>query len=955
MKKSLLLWLIYILSVSAAAEIQIIPQPLELQTLPGTYTLSASTQIFYDASIAGLDGYVLRFAEKLRVVTGLPLPTAPLTAGAATTDIIVFDSAGVSPEWGDEGYQLQVTSAGVHMIAQAPPGFFYAAQTLYQLLPVEVESKSAHPDMVWSLPGVLITDSPRFRWRGMHLDVCRHFFSVDFVKKYIDMLAMYKMNVFHWHLTDDQGWRIEIKKYPLLTDVGAWRKGTLGDGIPHGGFYTQAEIREVVAYAAERAITIVPEIEMPGHSTAAIAAYPWLSCTGAAIPVQTNWGIFGDVFCPGKETTFTFLEDVLSEVMELFPSPFIHVGGDECPKDRWRAHDLCQKRMQEEGLNSEAELQSYFTRRIEAFLRAHGRRLIGWDEILEGGIAPNAAVMSWRGFEGGVAAARSGHEVVMSPTSHCYFDYYQAQQGEPKAIGGYVPIEQVYSLEPVPSALTPDESRFILGAQANLWTEYIATERHAEYMLFPRLCALSEVAWTQVSLRDYEDFDRRMEGHFKRLQAADINARFESSAWFDGSSAPQAYGELVFSGADPRSGLRIGEGARIGSDGVLWIQTGTNSNSSVSWTLLDVEDMRATIPFFSLTISYKVQSGCDTLFFGLVSQNGKRFYTPILPSAANFDYKWHTLTKPLREFTAEAGFDSTQVVQISMWCNQSKDNIWIFLADLWKGSPSSYPAPHPPIIFFDGFDYNQTFRVKGFSNAAASAVETGAGCRPGTNALRWQPLPNMTSMVRWRFDPLLDMRNILIDDTLKLALKAPVDADTLNILCTSKNRKNASFTLDRSAGYFDGAWHNLQIPLRNFTAETDFDTSQIELFSFSTRVSQSGLKFYLSDIWIGQPSDETVSSVAAAGKPLGVFHLAQNYPNPFNPLTTIAYQLPQRSRVRLTIHNVLGQCVATLVDAPQAQGEHHVQWDARTIASGHYYCRLQVNDFTQIRKMVLMR
>ncbi len=375
-----------------------------------------------------------------------------------------------------------------------------------------------------SLPQIHIVDKPRFRWRGVHLDSSRHFFPKEWVKKLIDLAAYYKLNTFHWHLTDDQGWRLEVKKYPRLTEVGAWRRETMEDGEPYGGFYTQEDIKEVVDYARRRFITIVPEIEMPGHSLAALAAYPELSCTGGPFKVGTEWGVMNDVFCAGSEETFTFLENVLAEVSELFPGEFIHIGGDEVPKLRWKNCVRCQARIKAEGLKDESELQSYFIKRVEAFLHSRGRRLIGWDEILEGGLAPRATVMSWRGVAGGIEAARSGHDVVMSPTSHCYFDYYQGRVEEPKAIGGFLPIDKVYSFEPIPPGLKPEEAAHILGAQANLWTEYIATPEHAEYMLFPRLWALAEVVWS-LKEKNWADFENRLRAHYDRLALRGVNYR----------------------------------------------------------------------------------------------------------------------------------------------------------------------------------------------------------------------------------------------------------------------------------------------------------------------------------------------------------------------------------------------------------------------------------------------
>ncbi|HKJ01954.1 MAG TPA: family 20 glycosylhydrolase [Longimicrobiales bacterium] len=389
-----------------------------------------------------------------------------------------------------------------------------------------------------------VADAPRFPYRGMHLDVARHFFGPDFVKRYIDQLARYKINRFHWHLTDDQGWRIEIKRYPRLTEVGARRAETMveknfepfvGDSTPYGGFYTQDEIRDVVAYARERYVTIVPEIEMPGHSLAALAAHPGLACTPGPFEVGTRWGVYEDIYCP-REETFEFLENVLTEVMDLFPGPYIHIGGDEAPKARWEASDVARDVIRREGLADEEELQSWFVQRIARFLDAHGRRLIGWDEILEGGLAPNATVMSWRGTEGGIDAARQGHDVIMTPSSHLYLDFYQGDPAqEPLAIGGYLPLERVYAFEPVPAELTPAEARHILGAQGNLWTEYIATEEHAEYMAFPRALALAEVTWSPASARGFADFARRLPWQLDRLDAAGIHYRIPDVTGLDGA------------------------------------------------------------------------------------------------------------------------------------------------------------------------------------------------------------------------------------------------------------------------------------------------------------------------------------------------------------------------------------------------------------------------------------
>jgi hexosaminidase len=425
-------------------------------------------------------------------------------------DLPAFDPAA-------EAYLLTVDTAGVRLAAATPAGVFRGLQTLAQLVEGGAEAR---------VHAVEIRDRPRFGYRGMHLDVGRHLFPVEFIERYIDVLARFRMNVFHWHLTEDQGWRIEIGAYPELTRVGAWRtetqvgrrdEGLGGDGTRYGGFYTREDVRRVVRYAAERHVTVIPEIEMPGHARAAIAAYPELGCGYDSATVATTWGIHEEIFCP-SETTFEFLETVLTEVMELFPSPYIHIGGDEAPKAAWERSEVAQEVIRREGLGDEHELQSWFIRRIEAFLNANGRRLIGWDEILEGGLPPNATVMSWRGMEGGIDAARAGHDVIMTPTNHAYFDYYQGDPArEPLAIGGFVPLERVYELEPVPPELTEAEARHILGGQANLWTEYVRTPGQAQYMAYPRALAMAEALWSPPDVRDLDHFLARLPHALRRL------------------------------------------------------------------------------------------------------------------------------------------------------------------------------------------------------------------------------------------------------------------------------------------------------------------------------------------------------------------------------------------------------------------------------------------------------
>ncbi len=431
---------------------------------------------------------------------------------------------------GIESYTLTVAPGAVTITAPRMSGRFYALLTLQQL----VEAARAADPAAPAIGSVTIADAPRFPYRGLHLDVGRHFQPVEFVKRYIDLMARFKYNTFHWHLTEDQGWRIEIKKYPRLTEIGGCRDQTMvernfspfvGDGIRHCGFYTQEQIRDVVAYAAARNVTVVPEIEMPGHSVAALAAYPELGCTPGPFQVMQTWGVSDDIYCP-SEQTFAFLEDVLTEVLALFPSRMIHIGGDEAPKVRWKASPLAQEIIRREGLKDEHGLQSWFIKRIDAWLTARGRRLVGWDEILEGGLAPGATVMSWRGIAGGIDAAKQGRDVIMTPNSHLYFDYYQGDpRFEPLAIGGLSTLDNVYGYEPIPDALTPAEARHVLGAQANLWTEYLKTPAQIEFMVFPRALALAEVNWSPRAARDWASFARRLPRALTSLDRLHVNYR----------------------------------------------------------------------------------------------------------------------------------------------------------------------------------------------------------------------------------------------------------------------------------------------------------------------------------------------------------------------------------------------------------------------------------------------
>ena len=511
--------------------ISIIPEPLELKVKDGHFKVNEQTQIIVNSDDEKVKKVALYFVEQLNLASGYSIKVNSSSEKQEIKNSIEFTDENIDKSLGNEGYMLKSDTDRI-VLSGTPNGLFYGVQTLFQLLPNEIYSDKRIANIEWSVPSVEIKDKPRFKWRGMHLDVGRHLFPVAFIKKYIDYIALHKLNTFHWHLTEDQGWRIEIKKYPLLTEIGAWRKGTQirktdkDDGIRYGGFYTQDEVRDIVAYADERFVTVVPEIELPGHSIAALTAYPELSCTGGPFEVRTKWGIADDIYCAGNEDTFTYLEDVLTEVLDLFPSKYIHIGGDEAPKKRWEKCSKCQDRIKKEGLKDEHELQSYFISRIEKFLNSKGRQIIGWDEILEGGLAPNAAVMSWRGIEGGISAAKQKHYVVMTPDEYMYFDFYEGNpKTEPLAIGGYLPLDKVYGYEPIPEELTADEEKYILGVQANQWTEYIATPELAEYMTLPRLCALAEIAWSPKEKRNLEDFLDRMQTHYARLDQLGINYR----------------------------------------------------------------------------------------------------------------------------------------------------------------------------------------------------------------------------------------------------------------------------------------------------------------------------------------------------------------------------------------------------------------------------------------------
>jgi hexosaminidase len=529
MKNQLYLKLLFVLIlfgcknlIEAPTEPNIIPKPLAQTIKNGVFLLDKSTKIVSENDLNTVANYFNNYIKEAYSIE--------FSESSSGNKIVFKIDKSIKNV---EGYQLNIDKNNISITSKNTKGAFYAVQSLIQLLPLKTAAKQI------AVQCIEIEDAPQFKYRGMHLDVARHFFSVEFIKKYIHLMSMLKMNTFHWHLTEDQGWRIEIKKYPKLQEIAAFRNETLighysdqphkFDGKKYGGFYTQEEIKDIVKYASERQIMVIPEIEMPGHSQAAIAAYPELSCTSSSstdekqAEVATKWGVFNDIYCP-KENTFQFLEDVIDEVVTLFPGKYIHIGGDEAPKTNWKKCEHCQKLIKKENLKDEHGLQSYFITRMEKYINSKGKQIIGWDEILEGGLAPNATVMSWRGTNGAVQAAKQKHNVILTPGSHCYFDHYQSDnENEPLAIGGFLPLEKVYSFNPVPKELNKEEAKYVLGAQANLWTEYIATTEKLEYMAFPRAIALAEVVWSSTRNKNYRGFINRLEHFNKRLDLLNVN------------------------------------------------------------------------------------------------------------------------------------------------------------------------------------------------------------------------------------------------------------------------------------------------------------------------------------------------------------------------------------------------------------------------------------------------
>jgi len=594
----------------------LIPMPNKVEITEGVFNLNKNTSLYVDKEFMNAGEFLMNYIEK-----GSSFKLKKSSEDEGTITIKKNDTLSA------EGYTLKVSATGIMITAKETSGAFYAIQTLRQLMPLQLEKINGLKEKIISIPRVIIEDTPAFKYRGMHLDVGRHYFPKEFIKKYIAYMAMLKMNYFHWHLTEDQGWRIEIKQYPKLTEIGGYRNETLighyndapvtYDGTKYGGFYTQEDVKEIVDFAEKHEVTIIPEIEMPGHSQAAISAYPALGCTSEQVEVATTWGIFENIYCP-NEDTFTFLENVLFEVIDLFPGDYIHIGGDEAPKKQWKNCDHCQQLIKDLNLKDEHGLQSYFITRMEKFINSKGKKIIGWDEILEGGLAPNATVMSWRGTQGAIDAVKEGHDVILTPTSHSYFDYYQSNnENEPLAIGGFLPLKKVFRFNPIPSELNKEEEKFVLGAQGNVWTEYMKTENQLEYMIFPRILAMSEVVWSGPTKNfedDYPDFLKRTKVFNERLKELEINYANHLNE-IEGNIINEN-GELKYQLSTPISGKEIRyimDDSKVDTSSKLYNQ-GIIITDNTSIQAGVFEDNQLVSSVFSETINYhKAVKGSVTI------------------------------------------------------------------------------------------------------------------------------------------------------------------------------------------------------------------------------------------------------------------------------------------------------------------------------------------------------
>ena len=702
MKKIILVALLFPCLLLAQEKVSIIPQPVSLEVSSGTFAIDAGTSLIYKSSNKDLKAAAHFFVVGINKISGISLLQNKKKAHNIELNITP------TKEIGDEGYLLNVTQDKISITANTRVGLVYAMQSLFQVLP------QTRSNRLLAVPCMQVKDYPRFKWRGMHLDVSRHFFSTDMVKEYIELLAYYKMNTFHWHLVDDQGWRIEIKKFPKLTEIGAWRvdqndkvwsyrpQAKEGEAATYGGFYTQEEIKEVIKFANERGVTIMPEIEMPGHVASAIASYPYLSCDQKPQLAMTggDYTNMSSNYCAGNEDVFKFNEEVLAEVLALFPSEYIHIGGDEVDKTSWKKCAKCQARMKEEGLKNEEELQSYFMKRIEKFILSKKRKMIGWDEILEGGLAPEAAVMSWRGEKGGIEAAKMKHNVVMTPGNPVYFDHYQAgPDGEPLAIGGMNTLKKVYDYEPLPKELPVENTQYVLGAQANLWTEYIPTNEGVEYMVLPRMLALAEVVWSPTASKNWEDFNQRLKWHFKGFQQKGLH-------FSEGSNKIA----IVPSTADGKILVTLSSEA-LGCDIYYSIDGSEPNQSSIKYTGPFGVEKTQTVRAVSVC-NGRVASGIPSkLDFSIHKASGKNINYTSEPSGSykanganslsdgvrgtfNVSKYWHGFYAKDLIATIDLGA-VTSVSKISLGCLQNTVD-WIFLPSAVKFEIST-----------DGINYNK--------------------------------------------------------------------------------------------------------------------------------------------------------------------------------------------------------------------------------------------------------
>lgn len=678
------LLLFLLLSCSRPGEIQVIPAPQQVSLLGGNFDF-ADAVFEYDSALdqASLD-YVRAFAASLRSAMGKTPEAAEKSESRVHFRYDISLAA--------EEYTIVSKPASLEICASSLNGFVYAVQTLKQMLPLAIWG-AENGEGEWTIPAMTIRDYPRFAYRGLHLDCARHIFSIEEVCRYIDLMEIHKLNRLHWHLTDDQGWRIEIKSHPEITSVGAWRKGTMkghdfssNDGILYGGFYTQEELRSIVAYAASKGITIVPEIDLPGHTQSIIAAYPELGCTGGPYEVRTTWGVSEDVICAGNDEVYAVLEDILTEVMDIFPSEYIHIGGDECPKNSWEACPKCQARIRELGLSddehfkAEDYLQSYVMNRVEAFLNDNGRRVIGWDEVLDGNISQSATIMSWRGAAGGIKAAQSGRNAIMTPNSYLYFDYCQSRdrEGEPLCIGGYLPVNRVYSYEPYDDQMTPEECRYILGVQANLWTEYISDFSQVEYMILPRLDALSEVQWCSAENKDYTRFRHSLDNMRKIYDAIGANyathifdGRMENEQKAIPSVSHKALGKKAILKSTPHLNYRF-----HAPDELFDGKRGDRTFTSGAWIGFEGEAMDVIVPmsrFGGLFGSIPVEN----VTIECLSDKGNYIFAPVKLKVSSSEDGENFTQLACEEFPAEGPDDADGVKTFSVNFPQAVKAKWL--------------------------------------------------------------------------------------------------------------------------------------------------------------------------------------------------------------------------------------------------------------------------------------